>query len=342
MTENIDRDYAYTSEPKHEVRNRFRLFGAIVLILLLLQLIVGWWWSREPALFPVRDVTNKERNVVGDVTLGTMIRVAETLLDKSGGYIANDVTPPGVFLDNMPSWEFGVLVQIRDLSEVLRDDLSRSQSQSSEDKDLKVADPLLKFEHKSWILPSTEGEYRTAIKHLKNYRKRLFDSTTAKDAQKAEFYARADNLNDWLNKVSKRLGSLSQRLSSSVGRRAIHTNLAGNIATTDNLDDQQFEQTPWLKIDNELYEARGTTWALYHLLKAAQIDFAEVLEDKGATASLDQIIRELEATQQTLWSPVVLNGGGMGVLANHSLVMANYISRANAAIMDLRGLLARG
>ena len=63
---------------------------------------------------------------------------------------------------------------------------------------------------------------------------------------------------------------------------------------------------------------------------------------KAATASLQQIIRELENTQETLWSPVVLNGKGMGLLANHSLVMANYVSRANAAIIDLKNLLEQG
>ncbi|HEY6894026.1 MAG TPA: DUF2333 family protein, partial [Rhodanobacteraceae bacterium] len=31
-----------------------------------------------------------------------------------------------------------------------------------------------------------------------------------------------------------------------------------------------------------------------------------------------------------------------GFFANHSLVMANYISRANAAVIDLRELLRRG
>jgi hypothetical protein len=39
---------------------------------------------------------------------------------------------------------------------------------------------------------------------------------------------------------------------------------------------------------------------------------------------------------------MILNGKGFGVLANHSLVMASYISRANAAIIDLRDLLTRG
>jgi hypothetical protein len=57
---------------------------------------------------------------------------------------------------------------------------------------------------------------------------------------------------------------------------------------------------------------------------------------------VQQIIRELEATQQPLWSPIVLNGSGFGLLANHSLVMASYISRANASIIDLRRLLQQG
>ena len=39
---------------------------------------------------------------------------------------------------------------------------------------------------------------------------------------------------------------------------------------------------------------------------------------------------------------MVLNGGGFGVLANHSLVMANYLSRANAALIDLRRLMEQG
>jgi hypothetical protein len=57
---------------------------------------------------------------------------------------------------------------------------------------------------------------------------------------------------------------------------------------------------------------------------------------------LRQIIRELEATQETVYTPVILNGDGFGMLANHSLVMANYISRANAALIELSELLNQG
>ena len=78
------------------------------------------------------------------------------------------------------------------------------------------------------------------------------------------------------------------------------------------------------------------------LSKAVEIEFYDVLEDKNALVSLQQIIRELEATQQSVFSPMILNGSGFGMLANHSLVMANYISRANAALIELSELLNQG
>jgi hypothetical protein len=77
-------------------------------------------------------------------------------------------------------------------------------------------------------------------------------------------------------------------------------------------------------------------------MRAAEIDFKQVLADKNALVSLRQIIRELEATQQPIRSPMILNGTGMGMFANHSLVMSSYITRANAAIADMRRLLADG
>jgi hypothetical protein len=97
-----------------------------------------------------------------------------------------------------------------------------------------------------------------------------------------------------------------------------------------------------MQIDNVFYEARGTSWALLHFLQAIEIDFADVLDKKNARASVRQIVRELEMTQQPVHAPIIVNGEGFGLLANHSLVMASYISRANAAIIDLRELLSQG
>ena len=160
----------------------------------------------------------------------------------------------------------------------------------------------------------------------------------------AQFYTRADNLRRWLNDVETRLGSLSQRLSASVGRARLNTDLAGDAEAQQSTPAgyDEIVKTPWTKIDNVYYETRGTSWALLHLLRAVEIDFYDVLEKKNALVSLRQIIRELEATQETLWSPMVLNGNGFGLFANHSLVMSSYITRANAALKDLSDLLAQG
>lgn len=314
--------------------------------LLLLAIVSGMYWSSEPDAFGVRERAAvraeqmKVQTVPGYVITATLMEITETLLNKRGGYLSNDVFPPGVWLDNIPNWEYGVLIQVRDFTRALRRDFSRSQSQSTEDKDLAVAEPQMHFDNESWAVPSSEAEYRRGLAALNSYLTRLADP---QDTQ-AQFYTRADNLRRWLVDVETRLGSLSQRLSASVGRPRLNTDLAGDTAahqSTPTSPDQEV-RTPWTELDDVFYEARGSSWALVHLLRAVEVDFQDVLVRKNALVSLRQIIRELEATQETLWSPVILNGSGFGVFANHSLVMASYISRANAALKDLNDLLAQG
>lgn len=320
---------------------------AIALVLYLLaSVVIGIYWSWSPAAFDVRATTSDRASaeqsevVVGSHTTTTLITLVETLLDKPGGYISNDRMPPGVWLDNISNWEFGVLVQARDLSRAMRKTFSRSQSQSTEQSDLIEAEPRLHFDNNSWLLPSTESEYRDALRSLLVYHRKLSSASE----EGTQFYARADNLRDWLGDVSTRLGSLSQRLSASVGQRRVNTDLAG-AAGADQATAVASEievQTPWMEIDDVFYEARGTAWALIHILTAIELDFQQSLERKNAVVSLRQIIRELEATQNTIWSPMILNGTEFGILSNHSLVMASYIARANAAIIDLRELLSQG
>ena len=329
--------------------------GKTVLItaasLVLLFSLVGWYWSQEPGIFSVtanaerlasangRPVVNGQQVVTGYTTTATLYTLASTLLNKPGGFLRNDIMPPGVFMDNMPNWELGVLIQVRDMARALRKDFSRSQTQSREDADLAIAEPQFNFDAKSWMLPSSEREYQRGIEKLKSYMERL-----ANPNNPAQFYARADNLTRWLGDVETRLGSLSQRLSASVGKPRLNTDLAGDAEASQSTDSTMVVdvKTPWMQIDDVFYQARGSAWALIHLLKAVEVDFADILQKKNAIISVRQIIRELEATQETVWSPMILNGSGFGVLANHSLVMANYISRANAAIIDLRRLLEQG
>ena len=325
-------------------------FNKKIIIPVLLIAGILWatsiWWGLMPSSFDVKAKTQEIATasnhdiVPGYTTTTTLIELTSWLVDKPGGFLSNDVTPPGIIMDNMPAFEYGVLEQVRDLALVMRLDFSRSQSQSTGDKDLEIAQTKLNISHKNWVLPSSESEYKDAISALKRYRNRLVN----KDETEAQFYTRADNLSDWLREVEKRLGSVSHRLSASVGHDRYNNELAGDTTAkqaTETAEEVEVK-TSWFKIDDVFYESRGATWAILHLLKAVEVDFQDVLEKKNAQVSLKQIIRDLEATQQTIWSPMVLNGSGFGFLANHSLVMANYVSRANAALIDLRRLLEQG
>jgi hypothetical protein len=273
------------------------------------------------------------------VTTAALITSAQTLLDKRGGYLSNDRFPPGVFMDNVPNWEFGVLTATRDLARAaqrflaLADAVDRGQGSAG-------SRSAVQFAQRPLAAAEFESQYGKAIGHVRGYFERLGDN----DDSNAQFYARADNLADYLQVVSARLGSLSQKLSAAAGQVRLDTTLAGDPHAQQSTPspNEKPMRTPWTKIDDNFYEARGYTWALREQLEAMRIDFASILASKNATVSLEQIIRELEESQKPLGSPIVLNGRPFGFFANHSLVMANYISRANAAIIDLRELLKRG
>ncbi len=332
--------------PTERPRRRWLRWLAATTIVVSPFAALMWWWSSEPPAFDVAAATadyareHDEKTVTGSATTVATIRLTRVLLDKRGGYLANDILPPGVLMDDLPNWEYGVVLQLRDLSLAMRNDFSRSQSQSVEDADLREAFNYYSYQHRRWFIPSTESQYNKAAERMEAYLKRLSDP---KEPQ-AQFYARADNLAAYLALVEKRLGSLSQRLSASVGQERLNTDLAGDPSATQSTpgSDPAYVRTPWLKVDDVFYEARGTTYALNHILRAVAIDFAPVLKDKNALVSLEQIIRELDEAQAPVNSPIILNGGQFGFFANHSLVMANYVSRANAAMIDLRRLLERG
>ena len=330
------------------LREKGLLWSALVGIVTLLVFIalLGFYWNEEPELFDVRAVAvaytqdEDSKMVVGSIYTSTLIKIADTLLHKRGGYLTNDVMPPGAWMDNMPNWEYGALVMLRDAAAALRNHFARSQSQSVENEDLAVAEPQFNYSNDSWIFPSTESEYEKGMAALQRYLRTVSEP----GKQDIQFFARADNLRKYLEIAEKRLGSLSQRLSASVGQVRINTDLANDPAAVKATQtaEQVIVKTSWFEIDDVFYESRGATWALLHILQAIEYDFENILSKKNARVSLRQIIRELKAAQEPTFSPVVFNGSGFGIFANYSLTMANYIARANAAIIDLRALLEQG
>jgi hypothetical protein len=317
--------------------------GLLLVTLAIFLTVIGLYWNTEPKRFNVRHVvylngdagkTQAKTPIPGYFYTATIIRIGDTLLHKRGGYIFNDKLLPGIWMDNIPSWESGALDMLRDATRALRNHFARAQTQSVENKNLAEAEPHFNFRKDGWILPPTEGEYQKGVDGLKLY---LADLTKPKAEQLgAQFFARGDNLRQYLEFVEQRLGSLSYRL----GRSAVHRHSA--VSDEETRDKFDAEITPWLEVDNVFYETRGATWALLHIFQAIEEDFKEILETKKAMATINQIIHELADAQEAVLSPMVLNGDGYGLFANYSLTLANHVSRANAAVQDLRELLTGG
>ncbi len=324
-------------------------FGVLVLLSVLILLFLGAWWGSEPKQFSIQDeakerakLTKTEEIPLGYTYTNTLAHIAEVLLHKSGGYITNDVAPPGVFLDNISAFEYGALVMLRDATTALRNHFTRDQSQSDEDPDLKVAEPYFYYENDSWALPSTEAEYQKGIDSLHKYMTRL--QKYGGNVKRAQFYSRADNLWQYTEVVIKRLGNLSTRLSASTEGATLIPGMAviePNVEVR-NAKVAPMSETPWLLIDDVFYEARGASWALLHILRAVKYDFHDILLDKRAMNTVDIMIKALENALSPVLSPMILNGSGYGLSANYSLTMATYIARANAAALDLRDIMNRG
>ncbi|SFT76869.1 DUF2333 family protein [Halomonas saccharevitans] len=303
-----------------------------LLTLLVLYLAVcvglGIWWSRAPAVFDVEQAVIDQRGTTaqtpasrGAVTTASLMTLVETLLEKPGGYLRNDIAPPGVWLDNMPAWEFGVLTQARRLSVALPA-MEQAAMPALEDVRERLAG-----DSGDWLYPSTERRLTQALEALDGYLQAL-----DRDGE-AAFGARGQGLAAWLETVTRSLDDLGLRLSASIGPRAELRDL--------DIDAEALPaRTAWYRVDDVFFEARGQAWALIHLLRAVQRDQADVLAAAGLTSHWEALVAELELSQRRLWSPLVLNGSGFGLFANHSLVMANHMIRARDLSRALSDQLA--
>jgi len=288
----------------------------LLVIYLVVCLALGIWWSRPPASFNVEQAVVDQRGTAsgntaarGAVTTAGLMTLIETLLEKPGGYLRNDVAPPGLWLDNMPAWELGVLVQARRISRSLP-----AMEQSSAPV-LGVVQESLMGDSSDWLYPSTEKRLNQALGELSDY---LGALGTGGDAA---FGDQGQGLVAWLEAITESLDELGLRLSASIGSREELRDL--------DIDAENMPgKTPWYRVDNVFFEARGQAWALMHLLEAMRRDQADVLASAGVTDHWERLVAELEQSQRRLWSPLVLNGSGFGIFANHSLVLANHMVRA--------------
>ena len=147
-------EYLGETNKRISKRGRYLIFGSLFVLL-----FIGIYWSNEPEEFSTVNVEGYPGPTkVGVTTSLTIIEIVRVLLEKPGGLISNDIMPPGIWLDNIKNWEYGVIIQVRDISKAMRESFSRSQSQSVENSSLALAEPRFNVDHKSWAIPWPERE----------------------------------------------------------------------------------------------------------------------------------------------------------------------------------------
>ena len=230
-----------------------------------------------------------------------------------------DHTP---FLDNKASFQRGINQAIRRTTTELADNLGRVRGTSQVDSDLQDARGNMQFDEYTWYFgltpfgpkTPTPSYYRSAIKSLNNFNARL-------EKCEAVFDARADNLIQFIDRISNDIGATSAILKD----RAEHFN------------------NGWFdpRADDRFWFAYGQLYGYYGLLKATHADFEDVLR----TRNLDNLWDTME--QQTrsalnIQPFIVSNGAEDGwFMPSHLITMGFYILRVRSNLVEISNVLSR-
>lgn len=285
-----------------------KVIGAFIGVLIVLWCAAAFLQSGKPDLPAVKIPAEAP---VGTATVVTMAALMRAQLNGFGGWLPNDLPgSPGYFLDNLPSFQLGVLQVIRHGTRVLRDNLSRQRTSDAVHREADSAYSAFANDPRRWAFPSAEGAFQRGIASLDRFGQEL--GTTA------HFYPRADNLIQLLDPLISELGAVNTLL----------------------LEAREGDKVAWSKIDDNFYYAQGAAFAMLGLIRAVRRDFAEVLKDKNALEITELILKSL---QQSQFEPLIItNGDKDGILANHSNNLKAYLDDARQKMGSLTSILRQG
>ena len=244
------------------------------------------------------------------------------------------------FFDNKASFQIGALGAVRRMSIELTDTLGRVRGTSEADPDLVAARGRLQIDETTWILnpfnarlplwgTSAASNYADTIELFDRFNTRLMNCD-------ALFDARADNLFQLLDRVSKDLGSLVDQ----IGKRS-----QGQVydVASHTFVDGEGNNAGWfdLRADNLFHEARGRMYAYHGLMQGARVDFASVMDKRDLTDVWDRM--EARIAETAALSPLIVSNGREDgfMMPDHLSAMAENVLRARANIVELRDILAR-
>jgi hypothetical protein len=230
-----------------------------------------------------------------------------------------DATP---FFDNKAAFQRGVNQALRRTTIELVDTLARVRGTSQADPNLQDARGNLQFDEYTWYFgvhpfgpkTPTPSFYRSAMRDLRSFNDRL-------EKCQAVFDPRADNLVQFIDRIANDIGATSAVLR----ERAEHNN-SGWFDT---------------RADDRFWFAYGQLYAYYGILRAAHLDFEDIIAQRRLTELWRTAERQMRGALD-LQPFIVSNGAESGwLMPSHLTALGFYILRARSNLVEIRLVLDR-
>lgn len=228
-----------------------------------------------------------------------------------------DSTP---FFDNKAAFQRGVNQAVRRTAVELVDSLGRVRGTSGINNDLQSARGNLQFDESSWYFgfrpfgpkTPTPSYYRAAINSL-----RKFNTDLGKCS--ATFDSRADNLIQFIDRITNDLGSTSDVLAE---RSEKH-----NYGWFD------------MRADDRFWFAYGQLYGYYGILDAAGSDFSKVLAERNVGTLWTDTMKQFQAALRI--QPLIISNGREDgwIMPSHLATMGFYILRVRSNLVETRAVL---
>lgn len=255
-----------------------------------------------------------ERNVVDDVW------IPSNPLHKAGLFFVWDwkETP---FFDNKAAFQLGINQSVRRTAVELVDRLGRVRGTSSINPNLQKAREAANYREDAWVMTFTPPFFQpSSTARLKEARRDLLAFNNDLSNCKADFDARADNLLQFLDRVTADIGSTSEILQ----RRMEAANFSG-------ID---------RRADDRFWFTYGQLYGYHGILSGMKSDFRDVFQQRNLNSLWQRIDAQL-ADALTMRPIIVANGSASSLVKSHLESIGFDLLRVRSNMVEIRDVLDR-
>jgi hypothetical protein len=245
--------------------------------------------------------------VGGEVFATTVIAIMEHELNSTTGWRPNDFVlwGPHLWADNNANRQLAIIQALRESVRVFKDHLTKVSSNEF-DQNLVEADTDFRNDAERLWLPSAEGKFREAIRHLQAYV-------------------------DGLKSDPPRSRPINQRNIELIRLFQAWSDLLGDAHA--NLYRQP--ESAW-RTDDDFYHAQGFAHVMHYLVLAVGREYQHEFETKPVIRTLFNEVADALGQAAVLKPLIILDGRPDGIFANHRRNLDAYITEARQKMYSIR------